>query len=90
MGLFSLFSLLKIHGLLLLQTCIYSSVKNLIPCCLAGFLICSQHMGPETHKTEGFSWDKELEKDPLQNLALGIRFQSFNPPGTDIGPESVC
>lgn len=47
-------------------------------------------MGPETHKTEGFSWDKELQKDPLQNLALEIRFQSFNPPGTDIDPESVC
>ena len=52
---------------------------------------CSQGQpfkGTETHKT-GFSWDKELEKDPLQNLALGIRFQSLTPPERGTDPESV-
>lgn len=36
-------------------------------------------------KQEAFLGIKELEKDPLQNLALEIWFQSLNPDGT--GPD---
>lgn len=45
--------------------------------------------GTESHKTGGFSWDKELEENPLNNLALGIRFQSLHPAGMGTDPESV-
>ena len=85
------------------RSCFYSSAKTLIPCCLAGFLICSQHMGlsapvpPRTARqvhriTQNkrlFFGIKELEKDPLQNLALEIRFQSLNPDGTGPDTDSV-